>query len=65
MRALRSWRVEGKDATTVMLEESGQPDEIRLVIERAGDMRRIWLSREAFEALMDLRYDVRWAEPEG
>ena len=58
MRVLRSWRVEGTDGEIVSLEEHGAT--VAIVLERQGDLHRVWLKREALEALLGLRHDIRW-----
>ena len=59
---LQSWRLEGKEeGESITVEECREAGTVAIVIERVGDQRRMWLSREAFEALCDLRYRVEYA----
>lgn len=61
MKPLRSWRFPGKtEYSWLIIEETMNPGEVAIVIERQDDSRREWVSRDTFTSLSDLIYQIEW-----
>ena len=70
MKAIRTWVVTGTlrdDEETVQVEvrETREPETVELVVDTEDGRVVVQLSREAWEALLEARFEIRWVEPAG
>ena len=69
MKAIRTWVVTGtlrEDETAVQVEvrETREPETVELVVDTEDGRVVTQLSREAWEALLEARFEIRWVEPQ-